>query len=173
MPATTTRPTCTGCLAEIVTTTSTIGGVEVAVPVGHDQRIGPGEYGAPCPGTGWPVLPAPGAPAAEWAARTQALTTEVMALPMGGEWAAPGVPSLTVSGRSFGRVPETTVLDGTAVPETVMLTGDGRTVWTSTWCRCAAAALMVDAVYFELWTAQGRASHGWACPGCRHVVQTG
>lgn len=57
----------------------------------------------------------------------------------------------------------------------VTLTQDGRTVHTDGWCGCATASESEgdNWVRYERWTPEGRLAHGYVCPDCRHITQTG
>jgi len=55
----------------------------------------------------------------------------------------------------------------------VRLTADGRNVDTRSWCQCTPQPGWDRWVRYERWTPEGRKAHGWACPGCRHLVQSG
>lgn len=55
----------------------------------------------------------------------------------------------------------------------VRLSADGRQVITARWCECPPDALRSESVYYERHTPEGRVAHGWACPVCRQIVQTG
>ncbi len=58
--------------------------------------------------------------------------------------------------------------------ERVTLTSDGRPVETGTWCRCQPEPDPAGWVRYERWTAAGNQdAHGFACPSCRHLVQSG
>lgn len=53
----------------------------------------------------------------------------------------------------------------------VTLTGDGRGVVRELDRTCNPPASTW--VRYEAWTEAGRVAHGFACPGCRHITQTG
>lgn len=61
------------------------------------------------------------------------------------------------------------VVDGVA--ESATLTRDGREA-ISEWCSCDHSN-GDDWAYFERYTAEGRASHGYVCAFCRRITQTG
>ena len=53
------------------------------------------------------------------------------------------------------------------------LTADGRGARTDAWCPCTPERPMETWVRYERWTDQGRVGHGYVCPVCRCVTQTG
>ena len=100
---------------------------------------------------------------AGWAATRGAETTALAALMLaapagtfvgGGQWS----PAVTVA-----------VNTGTQV----LLTADGgprNPGWCENTYRCKAAR---DWVFYERFTAEGRVAHGWLCPTCRRLIQSG
>lgn len=77
---------------------------------------------------------------------------------------------MTVNRQSYpAGTPVETVLAGTAVPETVYLTQDGRGADLTRWHQGPSA----DQVFVERWDAQGRAFHGWVDVNTRQLVQAG
>jgi hypothetical protein len=61
------------------------------------------------------------------------------------------------------------VLAGTAAPDTVMLSSDGR-AWWSEWHTGAECG---DVAYVERYSLRGREFHGWVDARSRRIVQTG
>lgn len=58
--------------------------------------------------------------------------------------------------------------------ERVTLTGDGKAVEPSRWCRCTPEADAGTWVRYERWTAPGdKGGHGFVCAACRLLVQSG
>lgn len=57
--------------------------------------------------------------------------------------------------------------------DTATLTGDGRWALTRQWCSCTPGPDAGTWVRYERYTARGREAHGYVCPGCRHLVQSG
>ena len=54
------------------------------------------------------------------------------------------------------------------------LTGDGGCATREGFfCRCAEQPAADTWVRYEAWTAQGRDAHGFVCPSCRRITQTG
>lgn len=106
---------------------------------------------------------------AEWYAYGRALAEHVLALPAQAELVRPNLPPLRVAQRQWevgvpvGKIHE-------VAAQTATLSGDGRPVW-SHWCDCVGPG--ADPVYFERYGRAGMLSHGWACPECRGLVQTG
>lgn len=79
----------------------------------------------------------------------------------------------------FGMVPDTVVSlrlgvpvpgDGTA--ECAVLTADGRGARYDAWCDCPQSPAGESWVYYERWTAEF-VRHGFLCPACRKITQTG
>lgn len=56
---------------------------------------------------------------------------------------------------------------------TTELSEDGRYFESRRWCSCDEERAGEGAVYVERWTAVGRVFHGWVCPSCRRLTQTG
>lgn len=71
--------------------------------------------------------------------------------------------------RTFGVVPVESVLDGTAVAESVTLTSDGRGALTTTWHEGPENAW----VFVERWTPAGRVFHGFVDSVTRKLLQAG
>ena len=57
--------------------------------------------------------------------------------------------------------------------EHVTLTGDGRAANRSRWCECRPQPRIEAWVRYEHWTERGRDRHGFVCPSCRSLTQTG
>ncbi|MFD9964905.1 hypothetical protein [Amycolatopsis sp. NPDC058986] len=57
--------------------------------------------------------------------------------------------------------------------EHATLTADGRGARTDSWCQCEPEPTAETWIRYERWTMQGRAVHGYLCPGCRGLTQTG
>lgn len=57
--------------------------------------------------------------------------------------------------------------------EHVTLTGDGGAANRSRWCECEPFPAGQDWVRYEHWTERGRERHGFVCPSCRRLTQTG
>jgi hypothetical protein len=57
--------------------------------------------------------------------------------------------------------------------EHATLTSDGRGARTDSWCQCTPVPAIESCVRYERWTTQGRTAHGYLCPTCRHITQTG
>lgn len=53
------------------------------------------------------------------------------------------------------------------------LTADGRGARVDSWCRCVRKADGDAWVRYERWSARGREAHGFLCPACRFLTQTG
>lgn len=53
------------------------------------------------------------------------------------------------------------------------LTADGRGARTDGWCQCEPGPPLATTVRYERWTDQGRVAHGYLCPTCRFITQTG
>lgn len=58
------------------------------------------------------------------------------------------------------------------VPASVGLSSDGRTIATDRWCACDLEP-GADWTRYERWGLAGRLAHGFICPDCRHLVQSG
>lgn len=56
---------------------------------------------------------------------------------------------------------------------TTELSEDGRYFESGRWCACDEERAGEGAVYVERWTTNGRTFHGWVCPSCRGLQQTG
>lgn len=56
--------------------------------------------------------------------------------------------------------------------EHATMTADGRGAIRDAWCLCGGQAGEPEVPY-EAWTADGRIAHGYVCPACRKVAQTG
>lgn len=54
-----------------------------------------------------------------------------------------------------------------------ILTADGRVACLDGWCTCHPLPELDAWVRYERWTPAGRASHGYLCPACRRLTQTG
>jgi hypothetical protein len=65
------------------------------------------------------------------------------------------------------------LIDTTPYDREVILTADGRQPTTWQWCSCAPERPMETWVRYERWTPRGRAGHGYVCPACRRLVQSG
>lgn len=52
------------------------------------------------------------------------------------------------------------------------LTTDGRGVIPA-WCTCRPEPPIDTWIRYEHWTTHGRDAHGYLCPHCRHITQTG
>lgn len=52
-----------------------------------------------------------------------------------------------------------------------ILTADGRGAIRDRWCECGVTGERW--VQYEVWTAEGRERHGFVCPDCRKLTQTG
>lgn len=64
-----------------------------------------------------------------------------------------------------------TVEDGIGVQISAIFTRDRRAIHESAWCACDEDPLATgDGVYFR---DEITGSHGWACPTCRKIAQTG
>lgn len=57
--------------------------------------------------------------------------------------------------------------------EDATLTADGRGAHVDSWCTCPTEPPSEAWTRYERWTAQGRAGHGYVCPRCRYLTQTG
>lgn len=57
--------------------------------------------------------------------------------------------------------------------ERASLVSDGRGCIPETWCSCQAGPDSATWVRYERYTAEGRAAHGYLCPTCRRLVQSG
>ena len=57
--------------------------------------------------------------------------------------------------------------------EHVTLTSDGRMAARSRWCECEPSPAGQAWVRYEHWTERGRERHGFVCPSCRRLTQTG
>jgi hypothetical protein len=57
-------------------------------------------------------------------------------------------------------------------PEQVTLSADGRPTQPG-WCRCRPRPAGERWVRYERWSARGREAHGYVCPTCRRLTQTG
>lgn len=57
--------------------------------------------------------------------------------------------------------------------EQATVTADGQAVQVDDWCTCPIGGTSLGWVRFERWTTAGRVSHGYVCPGCRRITQTG
>jgi hypothetical protein len=57
--------------------------------------------------------------------------------------------------------------------ERAILTGDGHEARLDGWCTCPAPPALPSWVRYERWTAEGRVGHGFLCPFCRLITQTG
>lgn len=57
--------------------------------------------------------------------------------------------------------------------ERAILTSDGTSINNTQWCTCPNQAAATDWIRYERWTSQGRIAHGYCCPTCRAVTQTG
>ena len=79
-----------------------------------------------------------------------------------------GIP-LMVHRADYGVVAVDEVLNGTAIPVSILATEDGRGAYLNEWHEGAST----DSVYVELWTAEGRPFHGWVDRTTRRLVQTG
>ncbi|WP_038843645.1 hypothetical protein [Salinispora arenicola] len=51
------------------------------------------------------------------------------------------------------------------------LTGDGKAARWSEWCPCAVTPQPDTWVQYEIWTADGRKSHGWVHSQCRSLLR--
>lgn len=61
-----------------------------------------------------------------------------------------------------------------ALPHDIaILTSDNRDVDATDWCRCEPAPDAASWVRYERYSAAGREAHGYVCPDCRRVTQTG
>ena len=56
--------------------------------------------------------------------------------------------------------------------EHATLSADGRGL-TARWCQCKPEPMPETWVRYERYTTEGRAAHGYVCPTCRHITQTG
>lgn len=59
------------------------------------------------------------------------------------------------------------------VPERATLTSDGEPVSRTAWCVCVPQPSASTWVRYEAWVPEGRVAHGFACPSCRRITQTG
>jgi hypothetical protein len=57
--------------------------------------------------------------------------------------------------------------------EWALLTSDGRGARRDGWCRCRPEPDVAAWVRYEVWAETGRTAHGFLCPKCRFIVQTG
>lgn len=81
-----------------------------------------------------------------------------------------GAGPLILNQRSFPAGTDVAaIIDGSAVPESVTLTSDGRGAVTTVWHRGPEA----EWVFVERWTAAGRAFHGWVDSVSRRLLQSG
>lgn len=79
---------------------------------------------------------------------------------------------LVVNRRSFIAGTEVAdVVAGTAVPEAITLTEDGRSAWVEAWHEEGEDA--GDWVRYERWTAEGRVAHGYVHRVSRRLLQAG
>jgi hypothetical protein len=53
------------------------------------------------------------------------------------------------------------------------LTADGRGCRSDQWCSCSPQPPADGWVRYERYSARGREAHGYLCPTCRHLVQSG
>jgi hypothetical protein len=98
------------------------------------------------------------------------LLAEVMAAKLRDSVDTGAAGVLTVASRSFGTEASIeSVLDGTAVAESVTLTSDGRGALTTAWHEGAENAW----VFVERWTAAGRVFHGFVDSVTRKLLQAG
>ena len=92
---------------------------------------------------------------------TAAMTTAPCGTQVGeGKW----MPKLTVAKRQG--------LNGEWAAH-VLLTGDGHSGDPRKWCHCGESESAEGWVYYERWTLSGRQAHGFLCPACRRLVQSG
>lgn len=54
-----------------------------------------------------------------------------------------------------------------------LLTSDGRDARTRDWCRCDPYPVMEEWVRYERYSPRGREAHGYVCPTCRRLTQSG
>ncbi|MFI1996739.1 hypothetical protein [Actinoplanes sp. NPDC020271] len=57
--------------------------------------------------------------------------------------------------------------------ENAVLTADGDKAHLDGWCACPHVPALDRWVRYERWTDTGRAGHGYLCPTCRRITQTG
>ena len=57
--------------------------------------------------------------------------------------------------------------------ERAILTGDGREARRDGWCSCLPPPALETWIRYERWTGEGRVGHGFLCPSCRFLTQTG
>jgi hypothetical protein len=57
--------------------------------------------------------------------------------------------------------------------EDAILTADSGIGRLDSWCICRVPAGLETWVRYQHWTAEGRAGHGYLCPVCRAITQTG
>lgn len=84
------------------------------------------------------------------------------------DWPLGAEERITARARVEGRA---AIAEAIGPPYGALLTSDARLVDRSDWCRCTNPA--DEWVRYEYWTAEGRSAHGFACPVCRRVTQTG
>jgi hypothetical protein len=65
------------------------------------------------------------------------------------------------------------MLAALGTPAQVRMSADGLGFDTHGWCRCATEPDAMTWVRYERWTPAGREGHGYVCPTCRLLVQTG
>ena len=57
--------------------------------------------------------------------------------------------------------------------ERAILTGDGREARRDGWCSCLPPPALETWIRYERWIGEGRVGHGFLCPSCRFLTQTG
>lgn len=57
--------------------------------------------------------------------------------------------------------------------EHATLTGDGRAANRTRWCECEPQPAGETWIRYEHWTERGMDRHGFVCPSCRRLTQTG
>lgn len=86
----------------------------------------------------------------------------------GWDWLMPDRPDLAALLREW----DMDAFHAAAGPyDHVTLTEDGRPAWVSRWCLCGTG--QGTSVRYERWATAGRVAHGYVCPACRYLTQTG
>ena len=121
----------------------------------------------------------------QWVPQHLVQAQDMLAAPIGAVLDTPDGPLVKTSG---GWSKETTdranvIADTTTEPEAwqtalgphehAELTTDGRSAHLDTWCTCPNPSPLEAWIRYEHWTTTGRAGHGYLCPTCRMITQTG